>query len=83
MKKVTIEIKRPNGRIEILDVSDKFENGLTDGMFETIKKATKEAGRGDCLSYNVEVTLSEEDQALVDADNKWGRFLAKHTCSAR
>lgn len=83
MKKTTIEIKRPTGEIETLNVSEKFTNGLTDGMFETIKKATKEAGRGDCLSYNVEVTLSEEEKAANEADNKWGRFLDKHKCSAR
>lgn len=83
MKKTTIEIKRPNGEVEILDVSEKFTNGLTDGMFETIKKSTAEAGRGECLSYNVEVTLSDEDKAAVEEDNKWNRFLSKHNCAAR
>lgn len=51
--KTVITIKRPEGNVETLDVSDKFTSGLTDGMFATIKAATLAAGRGECLSYTV------------------------------
>lgn len=51
MRVTTITIKRPEGHTEIVDATAKFPGGLSQPMFEQIKKATREAGKGDCLSF--------------------------------
>lgn len=54
MTRTTLTIRRPNGNIEVVDVSDKFLSGMTDGMFAKVAEANKAAGRGEVLSYTVE-----------------------------
>lgn len=79
MIKTTITIKRPTGNVEIVDVSDKFANGLTDGMFATIKAATAKAGRGECLSYNVErLPLPADVMAEIEAQNAFDLWLDRN-----
>jgi len=51
MRVTTITIKRPAGHTEVVDATDKFPGGLSQPMFEQVKKATKAAGKGDCLSF--------------------------------
>ncbi len=70
MRKTTITIKRTNGEVEVIDVSEKFAQGLTDQMFYRIKKATKLAGNGECLSYKMEDILSEETLKEISEHNK-------------
>lgn len=75
----TIEIKRPSGEIEIVDVSDKFSQGLTDGMFATIKAATRKAGKGECLSYQVtRPELSDEAKAEMKKEADRVNWYKKH-----
>ena len=78
MRKTTITIKRPEGNIEIMDVSDKFRQGLSDQMFEQIKRATKEAGRGECLSFNVVDEISDEELAIIKQHDEKARWFEKH-----
>lgn len=62
---VTVDIRRPTGIVETVDVSATYHR-LNDVAFARIKAATKEAGKGDCLSY----TNHQADAvyALSDAD---------------
>lgn len=78
MRKTTVTIKRPEGHIETVDVSDKFAQGLSDQMFQQVKKATKDAGRGECLSYKIEDTLDAETKSDIDAHEKKCRWFEKH-----
>ena len=48
MKKITLEIKRTNGEIEILDVTEKFPT-MQKSVFDKIKTATAEAGKGEVI----------------------------------
>jgi hypothetical protein len=74
----TMTIKRPNGSIETKDISDNFSQGLTDGMFETIKQAL-DAGKGECLSYKVmDDKLTAEEIAEIKAHDDKCRWFAKH-----
>jgi hypothetical protein len=50
-EKVTLQIKRPNGRVETVDVTAKFKS-MNDRLFANIKQATEKAGRGEVLSYD-------------------------------
>lgn len=54
MTKTIITAKRPNGQIELVDVSDKHPVGINDKLFARMQAATKDAGRGELLSYSVE-----------------------------
>lgn len=79
MRHTTIKIERPEGQIETLDISEKFPRGLTDGMFETIKEATKNAGKGECLSYETkEEEISPEELAEIKAHDDKARWFEKH-----
>lgn len=80
--KVTIEIIRPEGHTEIVDVSDKFHN-MNDALFATIRKNTMEAGRGEPISYKVECDLSAGQLAEIHAENERARWMSLHACNAR
>lgn len=67
-KITTVQIKRPEGNIEAVDVSAKFPSGLTDAMFAKMSAATKAAGRGDMLSYSV--VLSGPSAEIIEENNK-------------
>lgn len=49
-KVVTIQIRRPNGALETVDVSEKMP-GLNPALFARVQAATRAAGRGEALSY--------------------------------
>lgn len=84
MRATTLTIKRPDGEIESVDISQHHPSGLTDQMFETIKAATAKAGRGECLSYSVvEAPLSAEAKAEVDRENAFGRWLDRNDETTR
>ena len=78
-KTTKIEVKRPEGHIEIVDVSEKFPSGLTDTMFAAMKAATKAAGRGDMLSYSV--VLSGPDAETLE-ENKKVKFMKRNGFSS-
>jgi hypothetical protein len=80
--KVTITIKRPEGHIEVVDVSKSFTN-MNDTLFSTIKANTKAAGRGEAISYKVECDISAEQLAEIEAENARARWMDLHACSAR
>ena len=67
MTKITIRTRRPNGEVEITDVSDKFFS-MNDRLFEQIKEANRKNGRGTCLDYKVERT-----DTRTDAQKEWSR----------
>lgn len=81
MRKTEIKIKRENGDIEIVDVSAKFPGGISDPMFDQIKKATKAAGKGDCLSYSV-TNIDTRADAEKDYDLTVGKAMSE-LCNAR
>ena len=45
--KTTITVTRPNGHVETVDVSDKFQAGIPRHHYDAMVKATREAGRGE------------------------------------
>jgi hypothetical protein len=57
--KNTITVKRPDGTIEVVDVTARFPFGLTNKIFARMRDATIAAGRGTPLKY---------DNAKADAD---------------
>lgn len=74
--KLSLKIERPNGVIEVVDVTDKFLTGnIPAPLFEKIKKDTAAAGRGKVLSQekeNIKVVIDVElpdDAAQVDNYN--------------
>lgn len=77
-KTTTVDIKRPEGHIETVDVSDKFPQGLTDPMFETIKQKTMAAGRGEPLSYNVESHISDAELAKIKEHDRKVEWFERH-----
>jgi len=62
---VQVDIKRPNGNIDTVDVSSMY-NALNPITFAKIKTDTMNAGRGEPLRYrNIDNT---EEYALTDLD---------------
>jgi hypothetical protein len=77
--KIEIEIERPNGITEIVDVSEKFwnmsENHFKTHIFDQIKTNTKKAGKGNVKSYSyAEAVIEHEDK---DFENNCERCNAK------
>lgn len=78
MRKVCIEVRRPGGRIETVDVSDRYD-GMTDQLFRRIARAMADGGRGEALRYWIEASapqmsperraLSRAEHALEDAEH--------------
>ena len=52
-----LEIRRPNGEIEILDVTKKF-GMINQFIFDNIKKSTADAGRGEVLKAIIKTEKS-------------------------
>lgn len=77
MRKTYINIKRPEGHIEKVDVSAKF-NGLTDKLFESVKAATAKAGKGECLSYENVDNLSDKNKKEIAEETKKIEWFKKH-----
>jgi hypothetical protein len=55
MRKLTITIRRTNGKIEVLDVTKKFTS-ITPTLLAKLKKHTADAGGGLVLSYEETIT---------------------------
>lgn len=77
--KVTLMIKRPNGEVEVVDVSEKFPRGLTSSMFDQIVLATRSARRGEVLSFSVENDpLTESEIKKLAEQKKRSDWFKKH-----
>jgi hypothetical protein len=62
---IELTIKRPNGEIEKVQ----REGGMTKVMFEKMQEATRNAGRGEVLSWElVDTRTDEEKTALAKQD---------------
>lgn len=70
MTRIELTIRRPNGEIETLDVTDKLRaaghSRMTDPLFRATRKATKQAGRGWALSYRNINERTDAEKALDD-----------------
>ncbi len=65
---ITITIKRPNGKIETVDVTDRF-GSMNKAMFDNIKKSTKDGGRGDILECVTTHKMSNLPNLMNDFNN--------------
>jgi len=54
---VSLTIKRTNGNVETVDVTSRF-GSLSQDLFNKIKKATKDGGKGDVLRATITHKLS-------------------------
>jgi uncharacterized small protein (DUF1192 family) len=73
---IELTIKRPNGEIEKVQ----REGGMTKIMFEKMQEATRNAGRGEILSWEQVDTRTDEEKsahALNDKIAKTEIALAK------
>ena len=62
---IELTIKRTNGKIEKVQ----REGGITNTMFTKMQEATKKAGRGELLSFEViDTRTDEEKEALAKQD---------------
>ena len=70
-----LDIQRPNGATETVDVSQKFYH-LTDPLFRQIQKATREAGRGEVLRYrNIAAVVEMEESDYHEPCNRCKKDL--------
>ena len=83
-KTTTIQIKRPEGNIETVDVSANYPSGLSDIMFAKMAAATKAAGRGDMISYSVVIAApSAEEIAEIREEDKKVAFMTRNGFSSQ
>lgn len=75
---VEIDIRRPNGEIETVNLTAKAAHmtEISDRMFAQIQRDTKAAGRGEVLAYrNVritkELTYTAEEIALAKSEREY------------
>jgi len=61
---VTITANRPNGKTEIVDITAKFSM-MNDTLFANLKNATKKAGRGELVSYEVKETVVSNGYKMI------------------
>lgn len=66
---VEISIRRPNGQVEIVSKPD-----MTQPLFARMAKATKEAGKGDFLSWQWvagTITMTDEEEAAERSEREY------------
>lgn len=76
MCRIVLEIRRPNGETEIVDQSQKWI-GMSKDLLAKIRKATKDAGRGDVIraieyrdAVRMEKTIKTEGWEEREKTNK-------------
>ena len=70
--KAEITVRRPNGQIETA-AHPKFET-LNDVLFAKIVKATREAGRGECIGYrNIDAVVEMEESDYMSRCERCGK----------
>ena len=67
--RIELEINRPNGQIETVDVSKQFGMINTD-ILNKIRKATKEAGIGDV----VKAVITEQKSNMMQLRKEYNNF---------
>ena len=67
-KQIRLEIERPNGEIEELDMSAKFPH-MNQSIFDKIKKSTADAGRGNVLRAIIEEEKSNINKLRREYNN--------------
>ncbi|MBC7365914.1 MAG: hypothetical protein H7343_03725 [Undibacterium sp.] len=60
----TVQIRRPSGVIETLDISVHYPFGLDSKKFAAIRQNTRAAGRGEVLGYDSVNRISAADRAI-------------------
>jgi len=73
---IELTIKRPNGEIEKVQ-TDKFGCSLSEPLFLKIRAATKEAGKGDVISWATVDNRTEEEKAQHETLSKISKLEAK------
>jgi len=68
MRTVELEVVRPNGETEIVDVSEKFGT-ISSELVAKIRKATKEAGRGDVVKMTVTTKKNNVKKLMKEYNN--------------
>ena len=63
---IELTIKRPNGEVEKVQ----REGGMTKVMFEKIQEATRNAGRGEILSWELVDDRTDEEKAAHALNDK-------------
>ena len=66
---IVLTIRRPNGEIEKV----RREGGMTKVIFEKMQEATRNAGRGDILSWELVDDRTDEEKAALVLDDKISR----------
>jgi hypothetical protein len=67
---IELTIKRPNGEIEKV----RREGGMTKVMFEKMQEATRNAGRGDILRWELVDDRTDEEKAAHILSDKIGKL---------
>ena len=62
-KKIEVEIKRPNGQIEVLDVTSKMP--YNQELFSKAKIETKKAGRGEMLRVTRTYSIFDKSEFIA------------------
>jgi hypothetical protein len=65
---IQIEINRPNGQIEMIDISNKFGNMNSD-LLDKIRQATKDAGKGVVVKAIITTTKSNMQKLMREYNN--------------
>jgi hypothetical protein len=67
---VYLEIRRPDGNIERVDITHAYPYGVSPHALEKFKRDTKKAGRGDILGVVKEQTSQEVDVDIPDGSEQ-------------
>lgn len=67
MIKTTLTFKRPNGKIEEIDVSEKFRSGINSVLAGIIRRDTRAAGRGELIDWRSGTDATPEQIAAIQA----------------
>lgn len=68
MTKTTLKIQRPNGNIEVTDISERFPFGINKIILEKFKSGTRSAGKGEVLEA-IEVQTKTNLGSLIKKYN--------------
>ena len=79
---IELTIKRPNGEFEKVK-TDKFGFSLSKPLFDKIRTATKNAGKGDVLSWSTVDNRTEEEKAHHDILSKIGKLESQIAAAHR
>lgn len=67
--KTELRIKRPNGNIEVTDISDRFYLGINKATLEKFRAGTRAAGKGEVLEAVMTFTRSNLGELVKKYNN--------------